>query len=274
MLCKVSVAAGIPDFRCVDGTRKVIVLWGVRHPISMNATFFLSTPGTGLYSNLKKYNLPYPEAVFDVGFFRSKPKPFVTLASELWPGLKHSPTMTHCFLKLLSNKGLLLRNYSQNIDGLEHLAGIPEEELVVSLWDDCLWDIILVFTVSSHINGSSPDRSAMAIFVPVSTSWSLRWRYFYCKKKISLPCSLLHRMQGTSWSRSSQEHYCEGRIRTKVQKLWGQRETRHCIFRWITGASCLLWWSILAMLRCLVGYLNTHCSILSLTAFTSSCAKM
>jgi len=26
----VSVAAGIPDFRCVDGTRKVIVLWGVR----------------------------------------------------------------------------------------------------------------------------------------------------------------------------------------------------------------------------------------------------
>mmetsp|Transcript_37511 Transcript_37511/g.90993 ORF Transcript_37511/g.90993 Transcript_37511/m.90993 type:complete len:192 (+) Transcript_37511:2882-3457(+) len=38
--------------------------------------------------------------------------------------------MTHSFLKLLSDKGLLLRNYSQNIDGLEHLAGIPEEELV------------------------------------------------------------------------------------------------------------------------------------------------
>jgi len=74
--------------------------------------------------------LPYPEAVFDVGFFRSKPQPFVTLAKELWPGLKHSPTMTHSFLKLLSDKGLLLRNYSQNIDGLEHLAGIPEEELV------------------------------------------------------------------------------------------------------------------------------------------------
>lgn len=95
-----------------------------------------STPGTGLYSNLKKYSLPYPEAVFDVGVFRSKPQPYVTLAKELWPGLQHSPTMTHSFLKWLSNKGLLLRNYSQDIDGLDHLAEIPEEELVVSFGDD------------------------------------------------------------------------------------------------------------------------------------------
>lgn len=99
----VSVAAGIPDFR---------------------------TPGTGLYSNLKKYNLPYPEAVFDVGFYRRNPQPFVTLAHELWPGLQHSPTKTHSFLSLLSKRGLLLRNYSQNIDGLEFLAGIPPDELV------------------------------------------------------------------------------------------------------------------------------------------------
>lgn len=35
----ISVSAGIPDFR---------------------------TPGTGLYSNLKEYNLPRPEAIFDI----------------------------------------------------------------------------------------------------------------------------------------------------------------------------------------------------------------
>eukprot|EP01122_Echinamoeba_exundans_P004912 TRINITY_DN1511_c0_g1_i3.p1 TRINITY_DN1511_c0_g1~~TRINITY_DN1511_c0_g1_i3.p1 ORF type:complete len:176 (-),score=39.28 TRINITY_DN1511_c0_g1_i3:913-1440(-) len=35
----ISVAAGIPDFR---------------------------SPGTGLYSNLQKYNLPFPEAVFEI----------------------------------------------------------------------------------------------------------------------------------------------------------------------------------------------------------------
>lgn len=45
----ISVAAGIPDFR---------------------------TPGTGLYDNLQKYNLPFPEAIFEMGFFRSNPKPF------------------------------------------------------------------------------------------------------------------------------------------------------------------------------------------------------
>jgi len=39
----VSVAAGIPDFR---------------------------TPGTGLYDNLEKYNLPHPTAVFDVEFYQ------------------------------------------------------------------------------------------------------------------------------------------------------------------------------------------------------------
>lgn len=88
------------------------------------------TPGTGLYDNLQKYSLPFPEAIFDVGFYRKKPQAFCTLAQELWPGLTHSPTLTHSFLKLLSDKGLLLRNYSQNIDGLEHLAGIPSEKLV------------------------------------------------------------------------------------------------------------------------------------------------
>lgn len=99
----VSCSAGIPDFR---------------------------TPGSGLYDNLEKYSLPYPEAVFDLGFYRSNPLPFVDLAKELWPGLKHSPTLSHSFVALLEKKGLLVRNYTQNIDGLESVAGVSDDKLV------------------------------------------------------------------------------------------------------------------------------------------------
>jgi NAD-dependent SIR2 family protein deacetylase len=101
----VSVAAGLPDFR---------------------------SPGTGLYDNLQKYNLPYPEAVFELDFYRRNPKPFLLLAKELWPssGSGYLPTLTHSFLALLAKKNRLLRNYTQNIDGLEFLASIPDHLLV------------------------------------------------------------------------------------------------------------------------------------------------
>ena len=52
------IAAGIPDFR---------------------------SPGTGLYDNLQKYNLPSPQAIFEIGYFRQNPKPFYHLAKELYP---------------------------------------------------------------------------------------------------------------------------------------------------------------------------------------------
>ena len=40
-----------------------------------------------------------------------------TLAKELHPGKYHNPV--HWFIRLLQEKGVLLRNYTQNIDGLE-----------------------------------------------------------------------------------------------------------------------------------------------------------
>lgn len=100
----ISTSAGIPDFR---------------------------SPGTGLYSNLKKYNLPDPQAIFAIDYFRKNPEPFYKLAKELYPDEdKFKPTPSHYFVKLLHDKGLLLRHYTQNIDTLERLAGIPESKLV------------------------------------------------------------------------------------------------------------------------------------------------
>jgi len=100
-----SVSAGIPDFR---------------------------TPGTGLYDKLEKYNLPFPEAIFDLEYYRSNPKPFVDLCQSIWPGqaMGPKPTQAHMFLNLLQEKKCLRRIYTQNIDGLEALAGVSTDFLV------------------------------------------------------------------------------------------------------------------------------------------------
>jgi len=98
----ISTNSGIPDFR---------------------------TPGTGLYSNLAALNLPYPEAVFSLQYFRQDPEPFYTLAQSLYPGT-FQPTLTHAFIRLLQEKDMLLRCFTQNIDTLERMAGVHPDNIV------------------------------------------------------------------------------------------------------------------------------------------------
>ncbi|CAF4967240.1 unnamed protein product, partial [Rotaria magnacalcarata] len=98
----ISTPSGIPDFR---------------------------TPGTGLYDNLQRYNIPYPEAIFELNYFYRNPKPFFDLAKELYPG-KYFPNLIHYFIRYLYDQNLLHRVYTQNIDGLERIAGIPPEKIV------------------------------------------------------------------------------------------------------------------------------------------------
>lgn len=99
-----SVSAGIPDFR---------------------------TPGTGLYDNLQEYDLPYPEAVFDINFFARNPAPFYRLCREMWPGT-YEPTPAHRFFKALHDHKKLRRCFTQNIDSLEAAAGLPRDKVVAA----------------------------------------------------------------------------------------------------------------------------------------------
>lgn len=86
--------------------------------LSLLTSLSVRTPGTGLYANLAKYDIPYPEAIFNVDYFSDNPHPFFSLAKELYPGY-HRPNYVHYFIRTLHQKGLLLRMYTQNIDGLE-----------------------------------------------------------------------------------------------------------------------------------------------------------
>lgn len=66
---------------------------------------------------------------FSLFLLQETPEPFYTLAREIYPG-RYFPTKTHYFIKLLHDKGLLLRNFTQNIDTLERLTGLDEERII------------------------------------------------------------------------------------------------------------------------------------------------
>lgn len=54
------------------------------------------------------------------------------VAQSIWPGQEEGPkpTLAHSFVSLLNRKSMLRRVYTQNIDGLESLAGVPDDKLV------------------------------------------------------------------------------------------------------------------------------------------------
>ena len=78
----ISVSAGIPDFR---------------------------SPGTGVYDNLKEYNLPTPEALFSVKYFLENPQAFYKFAQH-FDLSNYNPTPTHYFIKMLNDKGTMKLN--------------------------------------------------------------------------------------------------------------------------------------------------------------------
>ncbi|KAF1828715.1 NAD-dependent deacetylase sirtuin-2 [Decorospora gaudefroyi] len=108
--------------------QKIVVLTGAGISTSAGIPDFRS-PDTGLYANLARLELPYPEAVFNIDFFKQKPEPFYALAQEIYPG-RHRPTITHSFVNLLHRKGLLLKLFTQNIDCLEREAGVPGDKMI------------------------------------------------------------------------------------------------------------------------------------------------
>jgi NAD+-dependent protein deacetylase SIR2 len=141
----ISTSCGIPDFRSRDS--------GLYHSLDL--------PSLGLSE---------PEDLFCIEFFKHNPAPFYRFARNLYhpPGTATTaaatteaamatpmgergsnaagaatvagstgstgrtiqPSDSHKLLALLEKKGMLLRVYTQNIDGLEYVAGVSEKKTV------------------------------------------------------------------------------------------------------------------------------------------------
>ena len=98
----ISTAAGIPDFRSKDGCFAQVQ---------------------------KKYNLSYPEQLFQLSSFKKNPAPFYDFCKGF--NIDNcKPTKTHLFMGYLCKRNIVKKIYTQNVDGLELKAGVPIEKMV------------------------------------------------------------------------------------------------------------------------------------------------
>ncbi len=104
-------------------SRRIIVLTGAGVSVSCGIPDFRSRDGVYARLAVDFPDLPDPESMFDIHYFRKDPRPFFKFAKEIYPG-QFRPSPCHRFIRALERKSKLLRNYTQNIDTLEQVAGI------------------------------------------------------------------------------------------------------------------------------------------------------
>ncbi|PWN97343.1 SIR2-domain-containing protein [Tilletiopsis washingtonensis] len=121
----------LPQYNSVDDavallrrSRRIVVLSGAGISVSCGIPDFRSKDG--IYATLMregKYDLADPQEMFDKEYFMSDPACFFSFAHRIFPS-NFTPSPTHRFIKLLEERDVLLRDYTQNIDTLEQQAGI------------------------------------------------------------------------------------------------------------------------------------------------------
>lgn len=86
---------GIANYIESDKCKNIIVMCGAGISTAAGIPDFRS-PGSGLYDNLQKYDMPSPQSMFEISFFKENPEPFFTLAKELYPGTGKILLMLYC----------------------------------------------------------------------------------------------------------------------------------------------------------------------------------
>ncbi|KAI0653162.1 DHS-like NAD/FAD-binding domain-containing protein [Cubamyces menziesii] len=113
----------------IRASSRILILTGAGISVSCGIPDFRSR--NGLYASLQEngeYDLDDPQQMFDIQYFRENPAGNLSNGcsnshSKIYPS-NFIPSPCHRFIKLIEDKGKLLRNYTQNIDTLETLAGV------------------------------------------------------------------------------------------------------------------------------------------------------
>jgi len=116
-------------------SKNIIVLTGAGISTNSGIADFRSEKGIYKNKELKeKYNTRNSQLFTLSSFFEDRETFFKVIKDMFLPAIKGiiKPTDAHYFISLLDKKGLLVRNYTQNIDALEHQAGISKEKIIES----------------------------------------------------------------------------------------------------------------------------------------------
>ncbi|XP_057703558.1 NAD-dependent protein deacetylase sirtuin-1 [Corythoichthys intestinalis] len=109
--------------RLLHESKKILVLTGAGVSVSCGIPDFRSRDGIYARLAVDFPDLPDPQAMFDIEYFQRDPRPFFKFAKEIYPG-QFQPSPCHKFISMMDKQGKLLRNYTQNIDTLEQVAGV------------------------------------------------------------------------------------------------------------------------------------------------------
>ncbi|XP_029376944.1 NAD-dependent protein deacetylase sirtuin-1 [Echeneis naucrates] len=109
--------------RLLHESKRILVLTGAGVSVSCGIPDFRSRDGIYARLAVDFPDLPDPQAMFDIEYFRRDPRPFFKFAKEIYPG-QFQPSPCHKFISMLDKQRKLLRNYTQNIDTLEQVAGV------------------------------------------------------------------------------------------------------------------------------------------------------
>lgn len=105
----------------INSAKHIVVFTGAGISTSCGIPDFRGPNGLFSYAE-EVYGLPYPEAIFDINYFKQRQEPFFELSRELLSA-KIEPSVTHNFISKLEDQGRLELLITQNIDGLHQRAG-------------------------------------------------------------------------------------------------------------------------------------------------------